>query len=165
MAVVGRKTKFTPERVKRIMELLREGKWTECAIAKKVGIDRSLLKKWKAEKKDFLAEFIEAQNDGLENVLDVVENTLYKKAKGYSVEEKSETYVRGVLRESKTTKKHVQPCYNSIQYILSNRRSDKWKNKLEQDIKVPTDIQIVFMPASAPRAETKPEKNARKTKS
>ena len=90
-------------------------------IAKNIGIDESTIYKWKKEK----VEIFEALKKGKEVADYEVENAVFKRAIGYTYEEK--TYENGNL--VKTVVKEVAPDTTAQIYWLKHRQREKWGEK------------------------------------
>ncbi len=90
-------------------------------IAKNIGIDESTIYKWKKEK----VEIFEALKKGKEVADYEVENAVFKRATGYTYEEK--TYEDGVLK--KKVIKEVPPDTTAQIYWLKHRQREKWGEK------------------------------------
>lgn len=90
-------------------------------ISKNIGIDESTIYKWKKEKK----EIFEALKRGKEVADYEVENAVFKRATGYTYEEK--TYENGNL--VKTIVKEVAPDTTAQIYWLKHRQREKWGEK------------------------------------
>ena len=87
-------------------------------IAKNIGIDESTIYKWKKEK----GEIFEALKKGKEVADYEVENAVFKRATGYTYEEK--TYEDGVIK--KKVIKEVPPDTTAQIYWLKHRQREKW---------------------------------------
>ena len=90
-------------------------------IAKNIGIDESTIYKWKKEK----IEIFEALKKGKEVADYEVENAVFKRAIGYTYEEK--TYEDGILK--KVVTKEVAPDTTAQIYWLKHRQREKWGEK------------------------------------
>lgn len=131
----GRKN-YYDEKIKpslaRITELYKEG-YTEKQIMDSMGICSAAWYKHKSEN----PEFMEAIKKGNEQLLDEIEASLWRRAKGYEyTEEKNvtETMLNGVIKEKKeTVRKKMAPDVGAIVFALTNRRAETWKNKQVQE--------------------------------
>lgn len=101
-------------------------------IAKNLGIGVSTLSKYKVEH----VELVEALKSGKEVVDYQVENSLLKRAMGYSYTEKE--YRDGEL--VKETVKEVAPDTTAQIFWLKNRKPKEWRDK--QDVDITGDIKI-----------------------
>ena len=90
-------------------------------IAKNIGIVESTLYDWKKKKE----EISKALKKGKEVADYEVENAVFKRAMGYTYEEK--TYEDGVL--TKTVVKEVAPDTTAQIYWLKHRQREKWGEK------------------------------------
>jgi transcriptional regulator with XRE-family HTH domain len=96
-------------------------------IAKKLGINRCTLMKYKKEKSDvFDALKNKEEADG------VVENALLKMATGFYAEDTITEYDgNGVMISKKVHRKYYQPNHTAALAWLNNRRPDRWKQRQE----------------------------------
>jgi hypothetical protein len=118
----------------------------EADIAKKLGISVATLENYK---RDHL-EFLEALKRGKE-VIDIqVENSLLKRAMGYTYEEVTRENVmdgetgKYVLKVTKVVKKEVQPDTTAQIFWLKNRKPVEWRDKHEQEIEITGLPQIII---------------------
>lgn len=91
-------------------------------IAKNIGINVKTLYDWKNKE----SNICNSLKKGKEIADYEVENALFKRALGYTYEEK--TFEDGVLR--KVVVKEVAPDTTAQIYWLKNRKSDKWRDKV-----------------------------------
>lgn len=128
--------------------LAMEGK-TEQEIADAMEIARSTLNKWRSENK----EFDEALCKGRETADAEVEQSLFKRATGYTYKEKKVVVTMdkdGNQQPARieTTDKVVAPDTTACIFWLKNRRRDKWKDKWEVDVNEGKEIIFNIAPAS-----------------
>lgn len=101
-------------------------------VAKNIGINRTTLYDWKKKYSDIS----DALKKGKEVADYEVENAMYKSAIGYFIEEEK-TYVTVVdgipTKRLEKTKKWIAPNTAAQIFWLKNRRSDKWREKPEED--------------------------------
>ena len=115
----------------------RAGK-TDEQIAKLTGISRSTLSEWKKNHEGIR----EALSTGKEFANRMVENSLYKKALGFSVPVKKAFKVRQVIYDENGKKKeekeelktieethYVEPDTRAIMFFLTNRMPEFWAMK------------------------------------
>lgn len=121
-------------------------------LAEKIGINVATLYVWKNEHPE-IAEALKRGKD----VVDIeVENALLKRALGYQYDEVTRERVYNKLTdqhefvETKRVTKEVQPDVAAIAIWLKNRRSDKWRDKPEDNS---TDKTITVKFAQADMAE------------
>ncbi|MGF9893299.1 hypothetical protein ABEX78_32215 [Priestia megaterium] len=102
---------------------------TEISMQKSIGVGKDT---WISWKKNY-PEFSDALKRGKEMVLALVENSLYKKALGYEVEEAETLFdENGTVINSKVKRKHIVPDTTSIIFALKNLDSTKWRDRREQ---------------------------------
>lgn len=102
-------------------------------IAERLGIAYSTFKRHKLSGQH--PEFAKALERG-KNVVDTeVENALLKKALGFSYNEITQeaSGANGTLKVTKVTKKEFPPDVAACIIWLTNRRGDKWKNRIRDD--------------------------------
>lgn len=134
MAKVGRKTKYDTHVLpflKRIPSWRKQG-MTEEQVADKLDIAYSTLNLYKNK----YSELSEALKKGKEELIEELEDSLYKKAMGYEYEE-TETWleeVDGVQKKRvKRIKKLAHPDTGALAFALKNLAPDKWRDRQELD--------------------------------
>lgn len=131
---------------------------TDKQIADKMGITERTLNRWKK----IYPEFFQSLKEGKEPADAKVENSLFKRATGYTYKEKKVIQIidkEGNAKPAKVeiTEKVIAPDTTACIYWLKNRKRDKWKDK--QDVEVSTDSDITFniIPASQHEESTEEE--------
>lgn len=99
---------------------------TDVQIAKKLGVGKNSVIKWKNE----IQEFRDAIKKGKEVSDYELENALHKRAVGYYYEEETVTNQGEVV----TVKKYEHANPTSLIFALKNRLPHKYRDKIEQDI-------------------------------
>ena len=123
----GRPTKFRPEFVEQARKLCLLG-LTDGELADFFGVAESTLNLWKITH----PEFSEALKVGKDVADDRVEQSLYRKAVGYTFDsEKVFQYEGQVVRAPIV--EHVPPSDTAAIFWLKNRRSGAWRDKHEVD--------------------------------
>lgn len=136
---VGRPTKYDPVLLKKVYKLCLLG-CTDKKLADILDISESTLNLWKNEH----PEFSECLRKGREDADSEVARSLYKRAKGYSFEEK--TFESGigideegnavrVMHLEKVVKKKQAPDTAAATFWLKNRQPDIWREKTEVEAK------------------------------
>jgi len=133
------KSKYTPELVERICELIRSDSYIIAEICAKVGISESLFYEWKNSKVEFLEAIKKAKEDFRDLCCVEAQRSLIKRIRGYDVEEerivysgteKNEDGKRKLkVKERVVTKKHVASSDALIIFTLTNRDPDNWRNQ------------------------------------
>ena len=112
---------------------------TDEQIAKNMGISKATLYRWK----DKYCDICDALKKGKEIVDIEVENALYKKATGYTVEVTKPIKLKEVKYENgrkvsekeyiemATEEVYIPPETAAQVFWLKNRRPDKWRDKVE----------------------------------
>ena len=104
-------------------------------IAAKMSINADTLYRWQKK----YPSLYEALKNGKDEADTVVENSLYRRAIGYSYEETKETTFPDGTTKMERTIKEVPPDTTAQIFWLKNRRPQDWRDKRE--IKSETTIQ------------------------
>ena len=137
---MGRKTLYDANTFPLLSEKYAREGLNDKEIAKKLGISNSRYYVFQNENK----EFKDAIKRGKAPVDVAVENALYKRAIGYSYEEKT-TEVKinddGTAKPAmiKTTTKKVPPDVGAIAFWLKNRNPKQWKDRHDYVEHKPTE--------------------------
>ncbi len=137
--------KYSKDIVNKICSLIREDSYTIAEICSIVGINKDTFYKWKETKSDFSDSIKKAQNDFDEMLVAEAKKSLIKMIKGYTEQEKKTVTVdtgkrddnnKPIIRvkEHSVIDKHYQPNPTLIIFTLTNRDSDNWKNKQDNNI-------------------------------
>lgn len=108
--------KFLPE----IREWTRQG-MTRTDIATRLNISRRTFYSYVAK----YPELRDSLEHGLEDMLDDIEGSVYGSARGMTIREKVIDEHGDIIKEFV---KQLAPNQRSAEYVLNNRRPDKWKN-------------------------------------
>lgn len=126
----GRRTKYHTHVVPhmdRIPSWRKQG-MTEEQIAERLGIGYSTLSLYKTKN----IELLEALKKGKEELIEELEDSLYRRAMGYEYEE-TETWleeVDGVQKKRvKRMRKVAHPDTGALAFALKNLAPDRWKDK------------------------------------
>lgn len=125
-------SKYTKETVAKICAALREGDPIILAC-KKSGISEDTFARWREKKADFAEAIKAAKDDFQANILKDLEATLWKRAKGYVVEDEDTELIDGKIRLQKIKKKNVPPDTGALIFALTNVAPDKWVNRQKID--------------------------------
>lgn len=118
---------ITPDGLLLIEGWARDG-LTEGQISKNIGIAEQTLNVWKNK----YPEIKESLKKGKAPVDQLVENTLLKRALGYSYQETTVDNItndKGSEVRSKVITKHMAPDVTAQIFWLKNRRPDKWRDR------------------------------------
>jgi hypothetical protein len=133
--MAGRKGKYhthVQPRLDTILAWRREG-LTEAEICDNLGVGHSAFATYKQK----YSELTEVLKEGLDDANAQVENALFKRAIGYSYEEKeySVTKVDGKDKKvlSKVTKKSKSPHITAQIFWLKNRKRQYWRDRQEHE--------------------------------
>lgn len=143
-----------PEKIELLTAWARDGLSME-EIARKMGISRKTLYSYM----DSSLHILHSLRKGKEESDSEVENTLFKKCNGFIQEVLKPMKIRKAEYDPETGKKicdydeivyvkdqiYVQPDTVAIKYYLSNRKPDKWKDKIEQVIDTEADTSGVVL--------------------
>lgn len=111
-------------------------------IAKEMGIAESTLNKWKKDHPEFAKEL----KKGKEEPIHIVENSLYKNAQGYYVEEKKEVFDGdGNLKYYEVYTKWMRPDNGSMAFYLTNKDGENWKRLKQVDVHNTYDDTLVHL--------------------
>lgn len=125
-------SKYTKETVAKICAALREGDPIILAC-KKAGISDDTYDRWRKKKAEFAVAIKAAKDDFQANILKDLEATLWKRAKGYVVEDEDTELIDGKIRLQKIKKKNVPPDTGALIFALTNVAPDKWVNRQKID--------------------------------
>ena len=125
-------SKYTKDTVAKICAALREGDPIILAC-KKSGISDDTFERWRKRKAEFAEAIKAAKDDFQANILKDLEATLWKRAKGYVVEDSDTEYVNDKIRVQKIKKKNVPPDTGALIFALTNVAPEKWVNRQKID--------------------------------
>ena len=130
-------SKYTKETVAKICAALREGDPIILAC-KKSGISDDTFSRWREKKADFAEAIKAAKDDFQANILKDLEATLWKRAKGYVVEDTETELIddgtgRPKIRSQKKKQKNVPPDTGALIFALTNVAPEKWVNRQKID--------------------------------
>ena len=119
--VLGRPSKYRPEYAEIAANYCRRGA-TDSDLADLLGVTTVTIWRWQAQFEDFC----NALKLGKEVADDIVERSLYQRAKGYAFDsEKVMQYEGEIIRAA--TREHCPPDPTSMIFWLKNRRPDRWR--------------------------------------
>lgn len=101
---------------------------TDEEIYKRLGISKETFYTYKRE---YIA-FFDALKDGKEIADYKVENSLYKRAMGYSYDEITQELSDGVITVKKIVTKEIVPDVTAQIFWLKNRRPKQWRDRVEE---------------------------------
>lgn len=130
-------SKYTKETVAKICAALREGDPMKLACIK-AGISDETFRRWSKKNVDFVAAIKVAKDDFQANILKDLEATLWKRAKGYVVEDTETELIddgtgRPKIRSQKKKQKNVPPDTGALIFALTNVAPEKWVNRQKID--------------------------------
>lgn len=126
MAKRGRKTKYTPERVEKILQLLASGS-TRKAAAESNGISQETFSEWITKKLDFLDDVKKAEAQA-ESAMALI---IQKAARGYKVL-KTKTVNRDGVITLETVETH-EFSWQAAAWWLERRRKDDYGLAVKSD--------------------------------
>lgn len=126
---MGAKTKLTPKKKEKMIELAKKGRSTK-EIAKILGVSRKTMYNWTQNNEDLLLSYNEAKAQAD----DMVEAALFQRAMGYNHpavkvffdKESLSTIEHNVIE-------HYPPDVQAMAFWLKNRRPKIWKDKTEHE--------------------------------
>ena len=132
MADVGRPTKYDPQYHPEKVEILAaEGKILK-EIAKEFQVNVSTITEWKQNHEEFSA----ALTRGREKADELVIDSLYTRALGYTIEEERAMNIDGDVQIVRV-EKHIPSDPASMFFWLKNRRPKEWRDKRETELSGP----------------------------
>lgn len=140
--MAAKQSKYNKKTVSRICDLISKDNYTIAEICAMVGISESCYYKWQANSKEF-TELIQKARDKYDELLvREAKNSLIKLVKGYTVDEtktvyepttKTDATAKPKIKEQTITKKHIQPSVPMTIFVLTNKASDEYKNRLNNE--------------------------------
>ena len=135
-------SKYSPEIVTRICELIEKDSYTDKEICEQVDISQETFITWRREKPEFSESLKKADQVFLKTIASAARKSLVKKIEGYTVQEKRTVYASQVIegkekpkiKEQTITDKHYQPDTVAIIFALCNQDSDNFKNKQSTEL-------------------------------
>ena len=148
-------SKYCPEIVSKICELIEKDSFTDKEICQQVGIAESTFYDWKEKKSEFSELLKKAELKFLKFIAIEARKSLVKKVQGYTVQEKRTVYASELkdgqskprIKEQTITDKHYQPDTVAIIFALCNQDSENFKNKQSTEVSV-TSIPIEYVNVS-----------------
>ena len=135
---MGAKGRYTAEIKKEIFECLKSG-MTDKQTCARVRINPDTFYTWLQKKNDFSELVKTAKAEFRSGMVKKLEDSLYRKAVGYEVEETETEYTSDskgnpVIKRQTHKKKHIQPDTGAIVFALTNLAPEEWKNRQYQQI-------------------------------
>lgn len=124
---MGRPSKFKPEMIEQARKLATLGA-TDRETAAFFDVNEATLHRWKHEH----AEFCEALKVGKEQSDARVEQSLYRKAIGYTFDSEKVFQFQGAIVRTPVTE-HVPPDTTACIFWLKNRRPEEWRDKVDHE--------------------------------
>ena len=127
-----------------IISCIREGD-SNILACKKVGISKSTFYEWLESYPDFSDSLKKARKEFRETIVQTLEQSLWKRAAGYEVEEVKNEYrtlkdgSKVLVKSSKITK-HFPPDIGALIFALTNLDPENWKNKQDNRLSVDDGI-------------------------
>lgn len=121
----GRPTLFKPEFIEKVNKLALEGK-TDAQISKSFKISEATLNNWKKQYPEFFASL----KQGKEEADQIVEQSLYQRACGYSHPDTHVSNYQGAITLTGITK-HYPPDTTAAIFWLKNRKPAEWRDRQE----------------------------------
>lgn len=147
---MGAKGRYTAEIKKEIFECLKSG-MTDKQTCEKVHINPDTFYTWLQKKHDFSDLVKTAKADFRSGLVKRLEDSLYRKATGYDVEETETEYTSDIngnptIKKQTRKNKHIQPDTGAIIFALTNLAPEDWKNKqfqqIDGNVKTESDTQV-----------------------
>ena len=127
-----------------IISYIREGD-SNILACKKVGISKSTFYEWLESYPDFSDSLKKARKEFRETIVQTLEQSLWKRAAGYEVEEVKNEYRTlkdgsKVLVKSSEITKHFPPDTGALIFALTNLDPENWKNKQDNRLSVDESV-------------------------
>lgn len=124
---MGRPSKYKPEYVEQAAKLVRLHAGDR-EIADFLGVNEATIHRWKLAH----PEFCESLTRTKEEVDAQVEQSLWRRANGYSHKSEKVFQFQGQIVRAETVE-HYPPDPTSMIFWLKNRQPDKWRDKRPED--------------------------------
>ncbi len=127
-----------------IISCIREGD-SNILACKKVGISKSTFYEWLESYPDFSDSLKKARKEFRETIVQTLEQSLWKRAAGYEIEESKNEYrtlkdgSKVLVKSSKITK-HFPPDTGALIFALTNLDPENWKNRQDNRLSVDEGI-------------------------
>lgn len=127
-----------------IISCIREGD-SNILACKKVGISKSTFYEWLESYPDFSDSLKKARKEFRETIVQTLEQSLWKRAAGYEIEESKNEYrtlkdgSKVLVKSSKITK-HFPPDTGALIFALTNLDPENWKNRQDNRLSVDDGI-------------------------
>ena len=127
-----------------IISCKREGD-SNILACKKVGISKSTFYEWLESYPDFSDSLKKARKEFRETIVQTLEQSLWKRAAGYEIEESKNEYrtlkdgSKVLVKSSKITK-HFPPDTGALIFALTNLDPENWKNRQDNRLSVDDGI-------------------------
>ena len=127
-----------------IISYIREGD-SNILACKKVGISKETFYTWINDKPDFSDSLKKARKEFRETIVQTLEQSLWKRAAGYEIEESKNEYRTlkdggEVLVKSSKITKHFPPDTGALIFALTNLDPENWKNRQDNRLSVDDGI-------------------------
>lgn len=127
-----------------IISCIREGD-SNILACKKVGISKSTFYEWLESYPDFSDSLKKARKEFRKTIVQTLEQSLWKRAAGYEIEESKNEYrtlkdgSKVLVKSSKITK-HFPPDTGALIFALTNLDPENWKNRQDNRLSVDDGI-------------------------
>lgn len=127
-----------------IISYIREGD-SNILACKKVGISEETFYTWINDKPEFSESLKKSRKEFRETIVQTLEQSLWKRAAGYEIEESKNEYrtlkdgSKVLVKSSKITK-HFPPDTGALIFALTNLDPENWKNRQDNRLSVDDGI-------------------------
>jgi hypothetical protein len=135
--------KYSKKRVAHICSLIRKDSYTIAELCTLSGISETTFYDWQVNKPEFSEAVTRAREQFDEILVKEAKNSLRKLVNGYDVDEKKTVFMNHTVKDPKTgiekqvprikeqttTIKHIQPNPGSVEFVLTNKKPDEYKNR------------------------------------
>lgn len=131
--------KYSQKKVKAICALIKKDTYTIAEICSNVGISERCYYDWQASHAEFAESVARAREQFDETLVKEAKNSLRKLVNGYDAEEKKTIYAndkegKPKIKEQTIIKKHFQPNPNTVEFVLTNKIPDEYKNRQSTEL-------------------------------
>jgi len=140
--------KYSKKRVAYICRLISKDSYTIEELCSLSGIGISTYYDWLEKFPEFIEAVTRAREQFDEQLVKEAKNSLRKLVNGYDTEEKKTVYMNHTIKDPETGKekqvpkikeqttivKHIQPNPGSVEFVLTNKKSDEYKNRQSTEL-------------------------------
>lgn len=137
--------KLTKKVWKRIIDMVKSDTYTHTEICDACGISRRIFYYWREQNPEFDQDVRDAEDARMQDLVKVAKRSLRRKVEGYTVDETQVLSIpskekdangkpKPVIKEQRTTHRHVAPDTAAIIFTLTNGDPDNWRNRQTNEV-------------------------------